>query len=214
MSLLSRRRVLISATNKETPLLPKNYQQVEFIQSTGTQYIDTGFYPNQDTKVEIKVMGTVLRSGAMFGVRSISKTNRFILNYYFEATTKESLIQFQYGNIVPSATFSDITNIHTYSMDKSGVYIDDISYIENVETETFSSTLPLYVFGNNDGGVVQYNIFNGKMYFCKIYDNGVLARDFIPCYRKADNKAGMYDLVSGNFYTNKGTGEFILGGEV
>jgi hypothetical protein len=36
----------------------------------------------------------------------------------------------------------------------------------------------------------------------------------IPCYRKADNVAGMYDLFSGEFYTNAGTGEFIIGPDV
>ena len=38
-----------------------------------------------------------------------------------------------------------------------------------------------------------------------------MVRDLIPCYRKVDNVAGMYDLVNDVFYTNEGTGEFIIG---
>lgn len=38
-----------------------------------------------------------------------------------------------------------------------------------------------------------------------------VARNFIPCYRKSDMKPGMYDTVTGTFYTNQGSGEFILG---
>ena len=43
---------------------------------------------------------------------------------------------------------------------------------------------------------------------------GFLIYDFIPCYRKSDNVAGMYDLVSEQFFTNVGTGEFIVGPNV
>ena len=55
---------------------------------------------------------------------------------------------------------------------------------------------------------------NMKMYNLKIYQANKLTNEYIPCYRKTDNKAGLYDLVNGKFYTNDGTGEFILGGEV
>ena len=48
--------------------------------------------------------------------------------------------------------------------------------------------------------------FQGKMYYCKIYDNDVLVRDFIPAVRDSDGKAGLYDLVTNQFYTNVGTG--------
>ena len=46
------RRRMIMSLNKASRL-PSAYQEVEFIGSTGSQYIDTGFKPNQDTSVEI-----------------------------------------------------------------------------------------------------------------------------------------------------------------
>ena len=51
--------------------------------------------------------------------------------------------------------------------------------------------------------------FKGKIYEFKLYDNDILVRNFIPCYRKIDNVPGMYDVVNGVFYTNAGTDEFI-----
>ena len=48
----------------------------------------------------------------------------------------------------------------------------------------------------------------------KIWENNELKYEFIPCYRKADNVAGLYDLVNGVFYTNAGSGTFAVGSDV
>ena len=47
--------------------------------------------------------------------------------------------------------------------------------------------------------------------YLKISENGILIRNFIPCYRKSDNEIGLYDIVNNVFYTNQGTGEFLKG---
>ena len=44
--------------------------------------------------------------------------------------------------------------------------------------------------------------------------NDVLVREFIPCYRKADSVAGLYDLANNTFYTNAGSGVFVVGPDV
>ena len=45
-------------------------------------------------------------------------------------------------------------------------------------------------------------------YSFKIWKGDTMIRDFVPCYRKSDNVAGMYDLLNNTFYTNNGTGSF------
>lgn len=50
-----------------------------------------------------------------------------------------------------------------------------------------------------------------KLYMCKLYNSGTLIKNFIPCYRRSDMKPGLYDIVGRKFYTNQGTGEFLLG---
>jgi len=44
-----------------------------------------------------------------------------------------------------------------------------------------------------------------------MWDGTTLVRNMIPCYRRSDLKPGMYDTVNNVFYTNSGSGEFILG---
>ena len=56
--------------------------------------------------------------------------------------------------------------------------------------------------------------FEGKLYSCNIYDNTIIIRNLVPCYRKADSVAGLYDLVNNTFYTNQGTGEFTVGPDI
>ena len=51
-----------------------------------------------------------------------------------------------------------------------------------------------------------------KIYYCKIYNNGILVRDFVPCI-KDDGEVGLYDLIGKQFYGNAGTGVFT-GSEV
>lgn len=70
------------------------------------------------------------------------------------------------------------------------------------------------LFAVNTGGAVDSRKASAKMYFCQIWDNGTLVRNFIPCYRKSDNVIGVFDAKNGIFYTNGGTGTFGKGANV
>ena len=74
---------------------------------------------------------------------------------------------------------------------------------------TFSTSVPMYMFAYNSNGTATPS---GAMriYSCKIYDNGMLIRDYVPC-KNANNIVGMYDKVNRKFYVNLGTGSFIAG---
>ena len=53
-----------------------------------------------------------------------------------------------------------------------------------------------------------------KTYYWKIFDNNVLVRNYIPCYRKKDNVVGLYDNINDKFYVNLGEGIFDKGNNV
>lgn len=50
---------------------------------------------------------------------------------------------------------------------------------------------------------------NGKKKYCKIWKNGELVYDLVPCIEKENNEACMYDLVSQQVFHNQGTGKFL-----
>lgn len=76
---------------------------------------------------------------------------------------------------------------------------------------TFESTVNLLICAGNTGGNVD-NYTKAKVYSCKIYDNGTLARDFIPC-KNASGLVGLWDDVNNTFYSNAGSGTFTAGPE-
>ncbi|MDY6152100.1 MAG: hypothetical protein SPI06_01690 [Terrisporobacter sp.] len=51
---------------------------------------------------------------------------------------------------------------------------------------------------------------NARWYKVKIYDNGILVRDFIPI-KTTTNIYGLWDKVNKVFYKNAGTGTFTGG---
>lgn len=59
----------------------------------------------------------------------------------------------------------------------------------------------------NLGGTASYRSM-------KITKNDNILHNFIPCYRKSDNEAGLYDIVTNTFSANAGTGAFAVGSDV
>ena len=78
-------------------------------------------------------------------------------------------------------------------------------------TNSFNLNMNFWLFRRNANSEdLKYYSYN-KLYYFRMYQNGTLVRDFIPCYRNSDNEAGLYDLINNIFYTNQGTGKFIKG---
>lgn len=184
-------RILSGATVLwERTGLPTEYQEVEYLESTGTQYIDTNYTPNQNTKAYTKFNSDILNSGLY------SSSNKFTA--YINTNGN-----WRFGSTTVRIT-SSIGVLYTSVQDKTGVIINGTDVYNYGTVTDFTSTATLRLMFNSTG-------FKGKIYEFKLYDNDILVRNFIPCYRKIDNVPGMYDVVNGVFYTNAGTGEFNVG---
>ena len=194
--------------------LPSEYQEVEYIESSGTQYIDTGLSMPNGFKTEMRV-STNIGSGYRFFLGAeddespyyrnffgINGSNHYFLGAYSNLTSSEvmQVNQFYTFNV------STISGNRYYKVND----IDVLTYTDNT-TPLTSRNLYLFRINSNSGGGYFSSI---KLCYCKIYDNDTLVRDFIPCYRKSDDVIGLYDLVNGVFYTNAGTGTFLKGADV
>ncbi len=201
------------ADSTEAVVLPTEYQQVEYIETSGTQYINLGLKPISNTKVEIVSHGARTTSNALFGSRLLSTTTtRFILFNRNNEGIQNIAPQFSSNNAVSyNTSYTDFVKI---VLDKTGCYVNDTNLV-TYSTQTISgTTYDLYLFTFNEGGTPDSRYFIGKTKYCKIWENGVLVRNMIPCYRKSDNVIGMYDTVNGVFYTNQGTGTFAKGSNI
>ena len=177
------------------PHVPDEYQEVEYLESTGTQYIDTGYFPNSNTKVEIKFMGLDNNpTGALplFGSRKNAENKSFTVFY-----TTGSIGRIDYGiysGSNPTIKFNNNT-IYTFIKDKEKNYLDGV-YINSNDPTDFSCDYSLYLNNVNTSGSSFSTLFSSRLYYTKIYDDGSLARNFVPVIRKGDNKPGMLDIAT------------------
>lgn len=182
--------------------LPKGYKRLDYIETTGKQYIDTGFILNQDSRIVCEYM---YKGGdGIFGARNTVATRNFSLRVISGAW------QMGYGDGVSSGSLkSDTTKWHIADLNKNTMYIDGELVVTRAYV-TFTTPKTMAI-GAIRAGSVYYGV--GRYRTCQVYDNGVLVRDFIPC-QNPDGKAGMYDLLNAKFYGNAGSGEFVKGAEV
>lgn len=195
-------RVKIPRAVMPSSRLPEGYTEVQYIQSSGTQYIDTGFRPNQASRVDmVAQMPAILKYAAFFGTRAGSKAL-----FWLYANDAETAI-YGYGSAKPRATCT-MTDLLAIKADANTLYVNGDVLI-TAATSTFETDFPLYLFAVNNSGQYQYPA-EMKLYQCKISDQKGTARFFIPC-KNAGGAVGLYDLVNGKFYGNAGSGSFTAG---
>lgn len=185
--------------------LPSGYQQVEYIQSSGTQYIDTGFQPNQNTRVvaDLEYLSgdaafcaySQSNGSNSFGLQAVSSGYWFV---YYGSSSKQTECQAKTGRYI-------------VDVNKNVVMFNDTT--TTLAANNFTCDSAIWIFALKFNGNPSY-FSSLKIYYFKIYDNGTLVRDFVPCYRTSDNAAGLYDTAQGAFYTNAGTGSFSVGSNV
>lgn len=195
---------------QEGEAVPSAYTRLEYIEGTGTQYIDTGYRPNETTKI-VLVVSTEdeTHDKPLFGARIDSSAAEKFVCWFNPQNSLCPII-----NIGSYGTFNFRTGIsttdkHTFSLENGAVSFDGVTKTFN-KTNAFTTTCNLILFGLNNNGSIDGRKFYGRVYECQIYDNDVMVRNFFP-YKSSDGKVGMFDLVNEKFYPNAGTGSFVAG---
>lgn len=177
------------------------YTRIEYIQSSGTQYINTGIYPTNNTKLIIE-----------YAINSGNGTNLGMINY-FGLTVYSNRYSYGFGGSGFQEYSHDIAlDAKTKTqLDNTGLYENDalINAFSNPPTFSYSNAYRLFAYLST-GGVYASSF---KLYSCKLYENNILVRDFIPV-KDPDSVVCLYDKVSGEYFYNAGTGAFIAGLEI
>lgn len=182
--------------------LPNEYTKLEYIESTGTQYIDTGFAPNQDTRCVCDISINDI-SGLSNIIPYGSRTNASTYYYPIVATGKWA---YAFGSKVATGNVNTSGRVLLDS-NKNTLYANSDAVV--VENNLFSGSHPIFLFALNDAGKA-FGHASYKLYSCQIYNNDVLVRDFVPAVR-ADGTVGLLDKQNDVFYENAGSGTFIAG---
>lgn len=200
--------------------LPPEYQEVEWIGTDGNSWFVSDFTINSLDKFTVHY--TYATTGAyMFGADGPNgegvNAPRFCHRHASLIINKDTTS----GNFTLFGFLSDGA-FHSYkivcehegavSAYKGGEYLTGNTFYNAKNYRPFG------VFCNNYGlAPSSHKASSGsKLSELRFVDDttGKDVFDPIPCYRKADGVIGMYDLVSGTFYTNEGTGSFTKGADV
>ena len=189
--------------------VPDGYTQLEYLESSGTQYILTPYNAKLNSRAVVKFawLNGCQLYGTAFGTR----------NPWFAFMTGKAIVDNTPKQIRALAGFGTVNNINCYAYSNIPIVIDiskDRTLVNGAVTENDASSSTL-----TETSTKIALFARGELNFivpCRIwrytyYENDVMLLDMLPAMRDSDNVLGMYDLVNDVFYTNDGTGVFTGG---
>ena len=188
------------------------YTQLEYIQTNGNEYIDTGIQSTGiglETDVQLQLTDNSHGEQAIIGRSSPGG-----YEVYFSSSGDKI------GTYRNSSERADVrVNYATNTLYRIQSKMTDTGITTDVNgiQQSFSGTLSTNI--TNTQILLFAHTFNyflyAKVYYVKIWQNSALVRDFIPMRRNSDGELGMYDLVTNTFYPKTGgSGTFTAGNDV
>lgn len=193
--------------------LPFGYQRIEYLESTGTQYIDTGIFPSNINNVKANMSFSTL--GTLNYILGARLSGGLALGYILYSSAHQGITM--YPGAWPEQGESNVIENKVYNINAS---IGSLSTLQVDGVEVVSYNTPTLQSGDNSfyifalhGPGAEY-FASARLYSMLLYKNNELVASYIPCRRNSDSVLGVYDLVSGNFLTKQGTGDFTAGDDV
>lgn len=192
-------------------LLPDGYVQLEYIESTGTQWIDTGYVPSYKTKVSAEIEITeIVKNGTPFACRGKNSTPTDPNSYGFIIPTDQKVRSTFFGTYLDGDCDSVLQR---FIVVKDGNVLTALGRTLENAASTGVGISNLYIFCMNTNGTTTSQQAKMRLYGFSISENTEILRDFIPCKNEI-GKIGLYDIINDKFYENAGTGTFIAGPEM
>lgn len=192
---------------------PTQYKELEYIESSGTQYIDTGLAADNDTRIDIKVQPKSGNNTFLFGGRDNDQYNSFALEVFHNG--RPEIVYIEYGTEAQTVDCMRSLNVDSIRINifidggrggKDG-FVDakNVSFTK----QSFSASNNMFLFGLNDRGIFTAGT-TCRLYRCEIFKNGRRIRWFVPVLDNNDEPC-LYDLIRKEFYYNQGHGKFVPG---
>ena len=205
--------------NKTNPAVsvPVEYTQLEYIESSGTQYINTDVSAPNGFKAILDWMFTDFsgdNNKTVLG--SEDSASPWACNWLQKRG--ESVCRWHLGAYDEYRSSTTVSVNTQYDIDMSTIKgtsylkIDGNSIITDTNSNDRSSN-SIYIFATNKAGTAG-DQSSARLYSCKIIKDDETVRNYIPAKRNSDGVVGLYDLISKTFFTNAGTGTFTAGSEI
>jgi len=181
--------------------------EIEYLESTGTQYIDTGFNFGNVDRLEFAT--TVKQRG----------THNYWCLLGANSNSNEVLIWFHAGSTYLNGKSSSIP------LSYNTEYVIDLIVTNGSASLSVNNNVVATSTGKNNGkhiylfgsigtaSAVTIDSYNYQVFrYCKIYSGNTLVRDLIPV--RVGQVGYMYDRVSKSLFGNAGSGNFKLGKDI
>ena len=180
--------------------------ELEYLESTGTQYIDTGVLPSEDLRTKVVQAFTgiaIARNSSILGSNG-NGDFRYWINY-------DGNFEIGYGAYLKTNAVVQLNEVNTIDFNyikEDGNHYFSFNGTEFTKRGTPNTQYSIILFGR----IVETQtpiLAPQKIYKVEFIRNNVRIGDFIPCYK--DGKAGMWNKVNKKFYPNSGTDNFVCG---
>jgi hypothetical protein len=226
-------RAIVGGGDVDEPL-PEEYQEVEYIQTDGTAYIDTGYSFSGDAQFDFE---TLYAGNGIYllGATDNAHVKRFIIS------ASNNLYDF-YGTGTAGTAFADYNVIFNRDIRNEMIRVKGVmrpgwfccfepgyrcggATATNVGSYAVENTI--YFLAQRYGTTIRSGAGNqGRRFYIADWNGSkyVAARKMRSCYRKSDGVIGMYDLahseagndpLDNNFFINAASsGAFTKGADV
>ena len=181
-------------------VLPDGYTLVEYIESDGTDYIDTGKKWDSNSVIVVKAKGINTTSGSTTIAGAVADGTGF------QIITEQNRIGWQIGGAGYTHTSTNVADEVKVDVPNTSAYFNGTLISDSYEPTT--ANINVYLFANNNAGTAarksHVRIFRYTCY--SRYNLPVI--DLVPC-KNSNNVYGFYDLESDTFFTCNG----LTGGE-
>ena len=197
----------------DDPALPDGYAPIDWIESTGGQYIDTGVNAGANTTIDMSFGRCVyVNESTLFG-KDVWNPHGWLFimqNGHFRFFGAKGEEPGAKWNLIAKDNTEECDYRFTLGADdKVRMFGADGKELCALATDrSAASHHPLWLFKCNN----RHGKPGGKfrLYSAKIgTDEGETLRDFVPARRMGDRAVGLYDRVTKRFFANAGTGAFL-----
>ena len=200
--LRKKEQAIIPITSGE--VTPGEYTYLNYLRSTGTQYIDTGVKAKSSLRIVIDAFYGNNTVSRLLGSRAGAENVALLIS-----ATGDGEFYFRYNRETARPYTPISTNTrYTFDFDNNKIYLNGSLNYTFTET-TFNNNVNMLLMSADYNGTI-YG-FYGDMFSCQMYDNGVIIRNFAPAIKNSTHEVGVHDKVNDVFYGNAGTGDFLYG---
>lgn len=182
-----------------------SFEVVDYILAKGNVYIDTGYYVNPNTEVELSCnMGNSVYGNGIYLWRVTEAPYIYTINHGGNGTGSLYCWAYKlYGeqgagiHSIETIEKTDIVIAFKYINEEYRAYVNE-RYIK-IDTPVHNFSKPLFLLYNADTNTI-YNVRHLKIYGFKILERGKLIKHFVPALK--DGIYGLGELIENKFYAS------------